>query len=643
MATPKWQPGRLYPPGSLVVPRTSRPSSPQSIPNPGFEEGDTGWNKSSGWAIIENEQAYQGNWLARYSGSGEGGLHCGTDFDVVPGQSVTVSCYYRAPGDGDGAGGRVVLVWMDASKNTLRIDGPTTNFHRTGHFNNWRQSTITASAPAGARYVRPSFSATINNGTNPVDIDSWTWSYTPPVRADLQYKAVQPAAGYSDTSEPEWPGVLGQTVVDHEVVWEAVSITRVVWEARPILKTGPTEPEWPDMIGAEVADGTISWRAVDPITRDENCPNTKVVAIAKFKVYAGDGDVVRYTATLNPQDWTTPKDAGYLGTGLNQNGANWVAVLNLYRANLVVMNPTSFQQWQIDPDPALMDLLDTMEGVGSSYHLAAQPVANDLFYLSNRGVRTVGVVGASNNLRAGDIGLPVDPIVQSLMIEAKENGEEPMGMYLPSMGQYWLCFNRVVPDDGEAPAIGSARDLCPSLSVGDRYAEVMVYTLAQIGEVGAWSRYVFPYAIDDWAQEGDDLYVRDGNTVFRISDNFGACDFYVPGTSETEAEGVPFDALIQWPWLDFEAPGVDKQMESFDIVGYGEADIEFGYDQTAPGYFTEPYRVIPDTVPGTTIPMPLNAPSYSVRLRYHGWSPEDPETEINREWGFNALGINFTR
>lgn len=645
MATPKWQPGRLYPPGSLVVPRTAQGGSSQHITNPGFEDGDTGWNKGPGWSIIENPQAYEGNWFARYVGSGQAGLDTLATYAVTPGQRITLSSYYRAPGQGDGAGARVVLVWLDESNNIIRLDAPTENFWRTGDPNNWRLSSITASAPAGARRVRASFSATINKGGGYVDVDSFTWNYVPPVAANLQYKAVQPASGYSDTVEPAWPGVLGQQVVDNEVIWEAVSVSRVVWEARPILKTGATEPTWPDTIGSSVADGTISWRASDPMTKDENCPHSKVVAIAKFKVYAGDGDIVRYTATLSPQDWTTEKDAGYLGTGVQQNGANAVAVLNLYRANLIVMNATTFQQWQIDPDPAMMDLLDTMDGIGSIHHLAAQPVGNELFYLSNRGVRTVGISGATNNLRAGDIGMPVDPIIARLMAEAEAKGEPPLGMYLPSMGQYWLAFNREVPADGpDGPAIGSARDLCPTLQPGQQYAEVMVYTLAQVGEVGAWSRYVFPYPIDDWTQEGNDLYVRDGDTVYRISEEIGACDFIAAGGDGGSGQTpAPFDALIQWPWLDMGQPGSDKQIESFDIVGYGECEVEFGYDQSEPGWFTSPYLLPADSVPGTTIPMPLNAPSYSVRLRYHGWNPEDPGSQSQQHWGFNALGINFTR
>lgn len=651
MATPKWQPGRLYPPGSLVVPRTDVVPGATALTNPGFEDGLTGWGTigggapPAGWhAESGTGEAYTGSGCARWSGPETDGEYLWNEavLSVGPGTRVRAAAYFHSSNAGDQIGGHIAIVWFDQNGNQVGFQ--TGNEAGLG---GWRSSSSPGAgwaAPAGARTARIGVGA-YNLQGGIVRVDAVSLSYTPYHQSGLQYKAVQPAAGYSDTTEPVWPGVLGQQVVDNEVVWEAVSVSRVVWEARPILKTGETEPAWPDVIGAEVADGTISWRASDPMTSDPNCPHSKIVAIAKFKVYAGDGDIVRYTATLSPQDWTTEKDAGYLGTGVQQNGANAVAVLNLYRANLIVMNATTFQQWQIDPDPAMMDLLDTMDGIGSIHHLAAQPVGNELFYLSNRGVRTVGISGATNNLRAGDIGMPVDPIIARLMAEAEAKGEPPLGMYLPSMGQYWLAFNREVPADGpDGPAIGSARDLCPTLQPGQQYAEVMVYTLAQVGEVGAWSRYVFPYPIDDWTQEGNDLYVRDGDTVYRISEEIGACDFIAAGGDGGSGQTpAPFDALIQWPWLDMGQPGSDKQIESFDIVGYGECEVEFGYDQSEPGWFTSPYLLPADSVPGTTIPMPLNAPSYSVRLRYHGWNPEDPGSQSQQHWGFNALGINFTR
>lgn len=98
----------------------------------------------------------------------------------------------------------------------------------------------------------------------------------------------------------------------------------------------------------------------------------------------------------------------------------------------------------------------------------------------------------------------------------------------------------------------------------------------------------------------------------------------------------PFDAIIQWPWLDMGRPGMDKQMDSFDIVGYGPVEVEIGYDQTNPGYFTDPYEVAPDTLRGTPVPMPVVSPTFSVRLRYRGM------VAGGEPWAFNAAGLYFT-
>lgn len=663
MTAPKWEPAKLYPPGSLVTPRTAPMAVLPPIPNPGFEDGMTGW---TGTPDVDSFtwNPYTGSRACRIQGGSGTSYVVSAKVAASPGMSITASAMYNQGRPKGGNEGAVILRWYDTAGAVIREDaGALVLDTKT---DNYVRASVTATAPAGTTHVAVG-GKSIRNDTRGSQFDDFVWALNAgsPAPSGLMYKATQAAAGFSAAEEPTWPSAVGIPVTDNEVVWEGVLASRIVWEAEPILVSGATEPTWPDLIGASVADNTISWTAVDPQADDANCPQSKIVAIAKFKVFAGDGDVVRYTATLNPKDWSSEKDAGYLGTGLQQNGANHVALLNLYRANLVVMNATTFQQWQIDPDPSLMDLLDTMDGIGSIWHLAAQPVSNDLFYLSNRGVRTIGMSGTTNNLKAGDVGLPVDEMVRALVSELVETNRsygnenlQPLGLYLPSMGQYWLAFNRKTKGDESDTAPGGPVDVCPQLrggpesEGGDAYCEVMVYTLTQVGQVGAWSRYIFPFPIDAWAQEGDDLYARDGNTVYRISEDIGCRDRW-NGVDEGEGYWERFDAIIQWPWLDMGPPGIDKQMEDFDVVGYGGVEVEVGYDQTEPGYFTEPYPVVADTLRGTTVPMPLTSPSYSVRLRYRGMGYDDddgggesfappPSRVYNMTWGFNAMRINFT-
>lgn len=527
MSTPKWQPGKLYAPGSLVVPRTTAPSGVAAIPNPGFDSDASGWTliAESGATIAwQSTGGYQSPGCVKFESPGsvdrDGSITLATAQPVVPGQSISCSVMASMTGS-PGTSFRAAILWYNSTHTLISNSaGPDIVLNNSG--GGYKKSSASGAAPAGAAYFAIAVWLNAAHNTT-IYVDNFAWNYTPPSATGLMYKAVQAASGYSATAEPSWPSTLGVTVVDNEVTWEAVSLSRVVWKAIPLMTTCSTAPDFSGASanGEMISDCSASWEAVDMRITDENCPNTKVVVIAKSKIYAGDGDVVRYSATLNPRDWSSEQDAGYLGTGLMENGANEVAVLALYRGNLVVMNSTSFQQWNIDPDPALMDLLDTMDGIGSVWHLAAQPVANDLFYLASLGVRTVGISGATNNLRAGDVGLPVDTMIQKRILEAKALGREPISGFYPSSGQYWLVFNRNAASSTDEVDVYEA---LPNFS-GSIYAEVFVYTLNQVGQVGAWTRYMFPFAIDYITQNGDDMYARDGDNVYRISEQIGPVDF----------------------------------------------------------------------------------------------------------------------
>lgn len=452
MSTPKWQPGSLYAPGALVLPRTA-PQTGTILPieNAGFESGDlTGWTVLDGnFVVTDQEQgAFEGQYELTTRHEPEDIIVSDTRAPIRAGDSCTARIYLKPTRSSDR--GTVRIYWYDEDGNPVAHRPFDENEHGAhGHIEGtggWRQSAITKTAPAGAAsfavgvYVRKHTGSYFG-----IDLASWHYPIASPVQG-LMYKAVQAGSGYSDTTEPAWPGQLGQTVIDNEVTWEAVAVSRVVWEARPIMRSGATEPVWPTEDGAMVADGTISWEAVSRRVRDPNCPQTKVVAIVASKVYAADDDIVRYSATVNPMDWSSREDAGFLPTGLQQYGANPVAALGIYRSNLVVFNAQAFQMWQVDEDPANSALLDALP-IGSTQHKALSPVSNDLFFLSSQGVRTVGIAGGSTNLAAGDVGMPIDPLVQSEI----DGSSEGRATYVPSMGQYWLAFNGASPVDPDDP------------------------------------------------------------------------------------------------------------------------------------------------------------------------------------------------
>ena len=458
MAAPKWQPGTVYIPGDIVQPVSGSPVAGQPIVNPNFNGNANGWTLPPQFSYDGSSSFQSGTGSVRFDTVGNGFyVFKATDgVPVSPGRSITASCMCQQGASDAGLLALQVLIsWYNSSD--VEISSKLGTLVNSGSGGAWSQSTVTDVAPAGSAYVRIGAACNRIGQNLPAWIDNFVWNYTGDgTPAGLIYKAVQPASGISGATEPVWPSVLGVQVVDNTVTWEAIAATRVTWEASPVLVSGATEPNWPTQVGESVADGSIKWTAFSRRVEDENCPNSKVVAIVASKVFAVDRDIVRYCATANPLDWTSEKDAGYLPTGLQQANANDMAVLNQYRSNLVAFNASSFQNWQADPDPEVMAILDQIDGVGSIWQQAAKPVGNELFYLSQLGVRTIGIAGASTNLQAGDVGMPVDPIVQEAIRVAVINGSKALATYYPSAGQYWLTFANYPPN--EITVIGDLPD-----------------------------------------------------------------------------------------------------------------------------------------------------------------------------------------
>lgn len=434
-----WEAGKLYPTGSVVQPASAPPPQGAALTNPGFESGDVDYTKDPGWTIVNAPaSAFQGSWCGRFLLNGTGKLTSDELVAVAPGKSITASLAVDQGASSSGnAGAQVALAWYDAG--SVEIAESLGNLIDSGSDGEYKTSTVTAAAPPGAAFVAVRCVA-FGNGSQPVFVDSFVWNYVSSGVGGLIYKAVQPATGTSGATEPVWPTTLGVQVVDNEVIWEAMAGTRVVWEAHPILVSGAVEPTWGLLPDSIVADGSIRWRAFPRVITDENCPHSRVVVIAEGHVFSPDDDVVRFSAALAPRDWTSPDDAGFLNTGLSSIASVACTGLALYRKNLTAWTASGFQLYQMDPDPALMVGIDAMEGIGTVYPKTLVPIADDLFGLTRMGVRSVNVSVSGQNLSAGDVGAPVDPLVRRSLEIAEINEVEPFATFYPALGQYMLAF-----------------------------------------------------------------------------------------------------------------------------------------------------------------------------------------------------------
>jgi hypothetical protein len=509
-----WAAGTNYAPGAVVIPTSNQGAFVNAIPNGDFEGGSGagGWTFTdpggvSQWAY-SSTLPYQGSECISIPGGagiGAGGAFATmTSYSLVtPGQSVTASAYLDPNNNGADLTLWIQLNWYDHSDSIISSSGHGQNLQEGGGY---RKASITATAPSGAAHVRVSIGA--GSGTNSrnggnADLVTWNLEQAAPI-TNFLFEAVQPSAGSSAATEPTWPTVLGNEVIDGSVTWKAIGTSIITWQAIPLMQSGLVAPTFPTIVGNAVNDSStytningytttfsgMSWVAVDRHIADSKCPNTIAVAIGASHVFAGDNDITDYSAAVDPTDWTSSNNAGYLPTGLNSYGDNPVAMLALYRGNLMAFNAGGYQMWQIDPDPQNMAFLDA-QPIGSIWSRSGQSVANNLLFLTEVGVRDLGTLGATANMAIGNTGQPVDPLVQAQLVTGTftSTSQYPLSLYYPGRGQYWLIFGSMA----------------------------LVLTINGNSQK-SWSRYFFPQAITDWTLNAGVLYLRTaGNLVWALN------------------------------------------------------------------------------------------------------------------------------
>jgi hypothetical protein len=307
---------------------------------------------------------------------------------------------------------------------------------------------------------------------------------------------------------------------------------------------------------------------------DANCPHSSQVLKLASKIYAASrsGDIVRYSKTGNPRDWSTINDAGFLPTGLNARGDRATNALGVYQNKLVALARDGSQVWFVDPDPSANKLEDIVENVGTSYPRTVATVAGDLYFLSDFGFRSITTLQLVSKLADVDIGSPIDSIVRPA---TKNSGYVPRAAYYYGTGQY-VC------------AIGE---------------QLFVYSISRTAKVAAWSRYILPFPVDALAELQGVLYIRAGDNIYQLSDAVSADD------------GQPFEVMLELPYMDFKSPGQTKRVYGVDLVMEGQCDFSIAFDVRNPDAYTPPVTVRGNTRGGGVIPIECAGTEFSLRFR----------------------------
>lgn len=263
-------------------------------------------------------------------------------------------------------------------------------------------------------------------------------------------------------------------------------------------------------------------------TFEANCPHSPVFAVAGSKIYAKDGDIVRFSEVNNPRAWNSTNNAGFISTGNYTDTATEVTAIKQYRNALIVMHNNRSLEWAVDPDPLLTTHRSTIFE-GSNEHKSLANVTGDLYFLSESGFRSIAVQNNVESLADMDVGSPIDKLIVPL------NKDGAISLYNHKDGQYWC-------------AIGN---------------KVWIYSFSKTAKLSAWSYYEYAFTIDDMMMHNNEVVFRSGNEI------------YITNASVYTDDGVNYEVVAEFSELDFKSNTALKQIHSFDISQVGVCTAEF--------------------------------------------------------------------
>lgn len=309
------------------------------------------------------------------------------------------------------------------------------------------------------------------------------------------------------------------------------------------------------------------------------CPHGRSIVAAQGKIFSTADDVVRYSKTGDARDWGAADDAGFLPTGRHSAGDTRIYALAIHNGDLLCFSSDHIQIWAIDADPKNMRLKHIMGNIGCKYPASVVHVANDIFFLSDAGFRSIGMQQNSDNRAENDIGSPIDSLVVQML--RNHHNIRPVAAYFPELGQY-IC------------ALGNT---------------LFVYTFSRSNRIAAWSTWDFPEAVDYFSLLNNRLYIRAQNQLWAIN------------TTASADSDSPITCELQLPWMDCKSPTQLKMLTGLDAIVEGQCEFSISTDANAPQDFSAPIVIQGNTRGRALIPLHGAGTEFGVRITHSGSEP----------------------
>lgn len=313
-----------------------------------------------------------------------------------------------------------------------------------------------------------------------------------------------------------------------------------------------------------------------PSTQGEQ--GTVIIAL-KGKAHSVAGPNLFGSAIDDPTEWNAGTGSFVIDMSSQAEGAERLTALGIFQNLLAIFARNTIQLWAMDADPANNAVRQVLQNIGTMAPKTVKAFGDqDVFFLSDTGLRSLKTRLNSDTAAMSDIGSPVDPLIIAAIAAAGGGASKAIGAIDPVDGRYLLHIGTVT------------------------YA----FSFFPNGKVAGWSTYEFDLPITDFAIVGQRVYARAGDVIYLIGGDNNA----------VYTQRAPF---VKLPFLSARQISTWKHFTGIDVIVDGEWTIKVATDPNDPDVEEEVAHVTQSSVGNEEGPaIPVNGESEMVSLSFTG-------------------------
>lgn len=230
---------------------------------------------------------------------------------------------------------------------------------------------------------------------------------------------------------------------------------------------------------ATMTGGTIFATVIDP---------GRFIKTFKNKMYALSGPSVYYSR-LGVPDQYNGTGAGFDNLSNNTSGAEVLTAMANYFENMALFSSNNIQVWFMSDNPDENQQIQVLNNTGTD---AADSVTafgdNDVFYLSQSGIRSLRARDQTNAAFVNDVGIAIDPLIQDELLTNSIKAARAKGFLEPRQGRFQMV-------------------------IGDT---IYVFSFFPSSKISAWSTYKPGFEIEAVASVGQTIVCRSGTALYKV-------------------------------------------------------------------------------------------------------------------------------